>query len=164
MKTLQLSATSLTVLATLLLASPVRAVEPVNYNAGPYVGTMKIITADAFDSFVRTTSTLQLKGRSDGSDTLRLVGTPQHAMPAVGQSDDFPMKVFLLGRVGVSQNAALGEYSSMDTDSNGFINNTALSAQTVTKNAINARLSYQRYFGGVTFNVTVIIQLSRLKQ
>ena len=156
-------ATSLAVLATLLLASPVRAVNPVNYNAGRYVGTMQIITTDTFDPFVKGTSTIKLKGRSDGSDSIRLVGTPQHAMPAVAdQTDDFPMKVFVLGRFGAGDQAVLGEFHSMDSDGNSA-STKHLTEQTVAKNTIDARLSYQRTFGGVTFTITVIIKLSRLK-
>ena len=127
------------------------------FKAGRYRGTIFITTSIADTG--ETTAALKVRGRSAGTSTLKMIGTPQPSLAIVGAADDLVFKVFdihndiILGMV-------FGELNN--SDANGSTSSRPLQSLTVKGNSVRADLTYEKTLGITDINFNVRIRLTRV--
>ena len=79
-----------------------------NFKSGTYRGTMVVTTS--IDDVGQTSATLKIAGRSAGDTVLKLIGTPQLALPLLNNAgDDYPIKTFSIEPSPVGESMSLYE-------------------------------------------------------
>ena len=130
-----------------------------NFKSGTYRGTMVVTTS--IDDVGQTSATLKIAGRSAGDTVLKLIGTPQLALPLLNNAgDDYPIKTFSIEPSPVGESMSL--YEVINT---GFQKGTtiglSLDSLIVKGNVVRGELSYSRTLNVLT-NFKIKLRLTRV--
>jgi hypothetical protein len=146
------------ILLLALCSSALAQVPRQEFKAGAYRGTLQVLLS--IPDIAPTTTTVRVNGRSNGDTTLQFLAPPEIAQPLLGNSDDYPAKIFSLVHMISGDRMGLSEVANTDTGGGAVV--TALQSLQIAGNLVKAELTREFPLNGQTVTMTIRVRLTRV--